>query len=91
MYYDISSARLSLLTPSHLLAGTMMPRSKTQCILGDYSPNDVEGEFSEGRRKQNVLTRLPLSLLCSLGEGTTRSRGFEARTNYGRLRDGQSQ
>jgi hypothetical protein len=49
MYYDISSALLSLLTPSHLLAGTMMPRSKTRCILGDYSPNDVEGEFCEVR------------------------------------------
>jgi len=34
MYYDISSARVSLFTPSHILAGTMMPRSKTQCILG---------------------------------------------------------
>jgi len=38
MYYDISSARLLLLTPSHPLAGIMMPRSTTGCILGDYSP-----------------------------------------------------
>jgi hypothetical protein len=47
MYYDISRVRLSLLTPSHPLAGTMMPRSTTRCILGDYSPNVVEEEFSE--------------------------------------------
>jgi hypothetical protein len=47
MYYDISSVRLSLLTPSHPLAGTMMPRSATRCILGDYSLNAVEEEFSE--------------------------------------------
>jgi hypothetical protein len=33
----------------------------------------VEGAFSEVRRKQNVLTCLPLALLCSLGKGTTRS------------------
>jgi hypothetical protein len=49
MYYDISSARLSLLTPSHPLAGTMMPRSKTRCTIDDYSPNDVEGAFYELR------------------------------------------
>jgi hypothetical protein len=56
-----------------------------------YSPECVEEEFSEVRRKQNVLTRLPQLLLCALGKGTTRSRGLEARPNYGRLRDGQSQ
>jgi hypothetical protein len=33
----------------------------------------VEYEFCELRRKQNVLTRLPLSLLCTLGKGTTQS------------------
>jgi hypothetical protein len=48
----------------------------------------VVTEFSEVRRKQNLLTRLPLSLLCALGKGTTQSRGFEARSDYGRLRDG---
>jgi hypothetical protein len=50
-----------------------------------------KGEFSEVRGKQNLLTRLPLLLLCALGIRTTQSRGFEARSNYGRLRDGQSQ
>src|SRR5215208_6902916 len=34
-----------------------------------------EEEFSEVRRKQNVLTHLPQLLLCALGKGTTRSRG----------------
>ena len=34
-----------------------------------YSPECVEGKFSEVRRKQNVLTHLPQLILCALGKG----------------------
>jgi len=56
------------------------------------SANFAFTEFYEVRRRQKILTRWSQLLLCMLRKGTTpKGRGFEARPNYGRLSDGQSQ
>jgi hypothetical protein len=58
-------------------------------ILGSWI-STLRSSPKFGVSKKGLDTATTVATMCTC-KGTTRSRGFEARPNYGRLRDGQSQ